>query len=401
MVRFVVTDLTLIPAMADTSSQINIASFNCRGYNVIKRDYIRTLLSKVSVLFLQEVWLSDDQMQELGSIDDKFLFTGRSGFDNSDVLTGRPYGGVAILWRSDLSVSVNVLATNSKRVCALRMESDVYKLLFINIYMPYENDDFSTNEFADQLFVIEDICNNNSDCHVIAGGDFNVDFARDRRHTVLLSDFCESTGRLNPTARHRKCSIDYTYSFNLNRFSILDHFLLSGSLYENSVNSVSVLHEIDNTSDHDPIVLELFLEAKRIGFCQRPHASHVSWVKASDLDCCNYRSTLSQLLNNIALPVDTLLCADLTCRDVSHFKAMNTYATDITDACINAAESCIPHTCTRKSSGRLPGWSVRVQPLRDIALFWHSMWMDCSRPKTGAVAACMRRTRAAYHYAIR
>jgi hypothetical protein len=27
--------------------------------------------------------------------------------------------------------------------------------------------------------------------------------------------------------------------------------------------------------------------------------------------------------------------------------------------------------------------------------------MDCGRPKTGAVADCMRRTRAAYHHAIR
>jgi hypothetical protein len=28
-------------------------------------------------------------------------------------------------------------------------------------------------------------------------------------------------------------------------------------------------------------------------------------------------------------------------------------------------------------------------------------WIDCGRPRTGAVADCMRRTRAAYHYAIR
>jgi hypothetical protein len=28
------------------------------------------------------------------------------------------------------------------------------------------------------------------------------------------------------------------------------------------------------------------------------------------------------------------------------------------------------------------------------------MWIDCDRPKTGAVADSMRRIRAAYHYAI-
>ena len=356
-----------MPVMADTLC-LHVASFNCRGFNDIKRNYIKSVLSKVSVLFLQEVWLSDDQMQELGSIDENFLFAGCSGFDNSDVLTGRPYGGVAILWRSDLSVAVSVLTTDSRRVCAVRMESDVYKLLFINIYMPYESDDYSTTEFADQLTVIEDLCNNNSDCHVIAGGDFNVDFTRDRRHTALLNDFCEALG-LNPLVRHRNCNIDYSYSFNLSRFSILDHFLLSGSLYENSVSNVSVLHEIDNSSDHEPIVLQLSLEVKCIGFCQRIHTPHVSWVKATDSDCSNYRSTLSHLLNCIALPVDTLLCTDLMCRDVSHFNAMNAYAKNITAACLNAAESCIPHTCSRKSSGRLPGWSERVHPLRDKSLF--------------------------------
>ena len=106
--------------MADVLS-LHVASFNCRGYNIIKRKYIRSVLSKVSVLFLQEVWLSDGQMQELANIDDHFLFTVRSGFDNSEVLTGRPYGGVAILWRSDLAASITVIDTNSKRVCAVRM----------------------------------------------------------------------------------------------------------------------------------------------------------------------------------------------------------------------------------------------------------------------------------------
>jgi exonuclease III len=97
------------------------------------------MLSKVSVLFLQEVWLSDGQMQELANIDNHFLFNGRSGFDDSEVLTGRPYGGVAILWRSDLAAKIAVIDTNSKRVCAVRMESDNFKLLFINVYMPYEH----------------------------------------------------------------------------------------------------------------------------------------------------------------------------------------------------------------------------------------------------------------------
>jgi hypothetical protein len=63
--------------------------------------------------------------------------------------------------------------------------------------------------------------------------------------------------------------------------------------------------------------------------------------------------------------------------------------------------SCIPRTCDRQGSGCIPGWSKYIKPIRDKSLFWHGLWLDCDRPKTGAVADCKRRTRAAYHYAIR
>ena len=35
------------------------------------------------------------------------------------------------------------------------------------------------------------------------------------------------------------------------------------------------------------------------------------------------------------------------------------------------------------------------------SLFWHKLWLDCDRPRSGAFADSMRRTRVAYHYAIR
>ena len=37
-----------------------------------------------------------------------------------------------------------------------------------------------------------------------------------------------------------------------------------------------------------------------------------------------------------------------------------------------------------------------VEPLRDKSLFWHHMWADCGRPRSGNVADIMRSTRAAY-----
>jgi hypothetical protein len=44
----------------------------------------------------------------------------------------------------------------------------------------------------------------------------------------------------------------------------------------------------------------------------------------------------------------------------------------------------------------LDGQNIIIQPVRDKSLFWH-----CERPRSGAVVECMRRSRAAYHYAVR
>jgi hypothetical protein len=34
-------------------------------------------------------------------------------------------------------------------------------------------------------------------------------------------------------------------------------------------------------------------------------------------------------------------------------------------------------------------------------MLWHDIWLECGRPRDGIVADIMRRTRAAYHYAVR
>jgi len=49
----------------------------------------------------------------------------------------------------------------------------------------------------------------------------------------------------------------------------------------------------------------------------------------------------------------------------------------------------------------MPGWTEHVAPVRDKAIMWHKIWAESGRPRNGVVADIMRKTRAAYHYAIR
>ena len=73
----------------------------------------------------------------------------------------------------------------------------------------------------------------------------------------------------------------------------------------------------------------------------------------------------------------------------------------------HAADSVIPHTCSRKQSRCAPGWPEHVQSLREKSIFRHRLWVEGGRSDAThaighfSVADCMRRSKAAYHYAIR
>jgi len=78
-----------------------------------------------------------------------------SGFDNSEILSGRPFGGCAILWPSDIRAHIEPVNTNSRRICAVCMRTDSWSVLFINVYIPYEEVEERLDDFCSQLSTIE------------------------------------------------------------------------------------------------------------------------------------------------------------------------------------------------------------------------------------------------------
>ena len=119
--------------MADS---ITVTSLNCRGFNAMKEVYINHLLNQCDVLFLQEHWLSERQLHIFGDINSEFTYAAVSGFGNDAVLTGRPYGGCAILLRKSLAVAFKQLECESRRLLAILLEFNDVKLLLINVYFP-------------------------------------------------------------------------------------------------------------------------------------------------------------------------------------------------------------------------------------------------------------------------
>jgi len=86
-----------------------------------------------------------------------------------------------------------------------------------------------------------------------------------------------------PTIRNTCCHIDYTYNFNMHRFSTLDHFMVSSTLFDNALVNVTVMQDGDNLSDHDPIVMKLDLQSNVVNVAAKVCREKVAWYKASDV----------------------------------------------------------------------------------------------------------------------
>lgn len=381
--------------------KLNITSLNCHGFNTSKIAFINKCLQTCNVLFLQEHWLSLAQLTQLGDINSDFISTAVCGFKNEKVLCGRPYGGCAILWSRCLDVAIQNIPCDSNRIVAITMSFNDTKLLFINIYMPYEcsNDDSILDEFVLQLSVIANIIDRHQDALVVIGGDFNVDFSRSTIHTRLLSEFLEVHGLVSCHTLGGY-EVDYTYNFDSKRFNILDHFMVSMSLAYSHGLTVSVLHDIDNISDHEPITLHLPLKVNQIVSSPSFNKKKPAWCKCNAQQLADYKDTLSSLLKCVKVPVSSLLCSNVLCDDVEHSRCLNEYSKYIIECCITAAERCIPMTGNKEVT-RIPGWSEYVQPFRDTALFWHHLWVENGRPREGIIANIRRTTRCHYHRAIR
>jgi len=80
-----------------------VVSYYSRGFNDSKKHCIPRILSACDILFLQEHWLADGQLACLTTLSSDHVAVGISGFDDSDLLRGRPYGGCAFIRKSSLN----------------------------------------------------------------------------------------------------------------------------------------------------------------------------------------------------------------------------------------------------------------------------------------------------------
>jgi hypothetical protein len=102
-------------------SRLRVTLYNCHGFNDTKIPYMATLLSECEFFFIQEHWLADCQLHKLNTVCNTHNSYGTSGFECDEFIKGRPYGGCAIFWRTDLNAQIYFVPTYNRRICSIRV----------------------------------------------------------------------------------------------------------------------------------------------------------------------------------------------------------------------------------------------------------------------------------------
>ena len=158
MIRRAGTDRTL-------NMDIQIASYNSHGSGISRIETLKELTR-----------VCDNRIPDICA-------HAVSAIKDNDVLVGRPHGGVACLWRRTLACKVSPLNTNNERLCAIKLENTELTVIIVSVYMPCDTeilDSSSANVFREVLQCISDLCHSEGVDNVIIGGDFNMDFSRNR-----------------------------------------------------------------------------------------------------------------------------------------------------------------------------------------------------------------------------
>jgi len=171
-------------------------------------------------------------------------------------------------------------------------------------------------------------------------------------------------------------------------------FIISESLAGN-VCRYFAINEGDNLSDHIPVVVHIDVNICSSHVEERVFSKKISWKKAKYTDILSYKCLLSDLLNNIYVPVNAMNCTNMFCKD--HQCDIDRYYSAIISSCIDSASRCIPTT----SKPKLAGWNDHVKPFKDQSIFWHRLWIDNGKPRSGIIADIRRRTRSKYKQAVK
>ena len=289
----------------------------------------------------------------------------------------RGCGGVGILWKESLDVSI-VTGIENDRICAVTVEITNSPLLVICVYLP--TSDCINEEYQAYLISLESIINSHPDHHVIIIGDFNAHTGAEggprskdsqNKHGKSLLEFASRNELFISSLSSLSHGPCYTY-FQGDTKTTTDYCIIDAVLATAITNSEVLDHHPLNSSDHLPLSLSLTIsstEARSVA----PLPARPNWNKAlKDHSISFYQSK-----------VRDLLCPYL-CKEYNDPAYLDQDVKHICDQLLHIAVSTLP-ICKRRKKKKFYVNNEELQASSKAAKEAWQKWCQAGRPRSGAL----------------
>jgi exonuclease III len=240
--------------------QIKFATYNLHGFNQ-GRGYLENVFMLYDFILIQEHWLAPFNLHELNKLCPGFTCYSCSAMNDiigRGILTGRPYGGVAVYVRDVFASKIKIIK-NTDRYILMQFGA----VVIINVYMPASGTAQQEDVYCSCL---ASILNDVNELHydaIIMGGDFNIDPSGDCNVGRALNTFCAEIDVLRV---HQSSNNVIPYTFRVlstGATSNIDFFFVSRTVLKD-VNKCEILDSGINLSDHCLVTIDVELTCDRI-----------------------------------------------------------------------------------------------------------------------------------------
>ena len=293
-----------------------------------------------------------------------------------------------------------VIELNSDWCVAIEVNMGSVRAIIFNVYMPYQCSD-NEDLYFEYLGYIQNLLEETQCTNFAVIGDWNANLGCSGYNIFKgpMLNFCREN-ELVVSSYEMLSNSSYTHihTYNDNKhYSWLDH-IVSSQNFHKSLKHIGICYEV---SDDDHIPVKFVLSTDQLPtFSDNSNdiSARIKWECISEPDRKVYYDNSSTKLGDIPIPVNTICCPNISCKDSKHLLEIDEFYTNITKALQGSSAHLVSNSSNKYNR---PGWVDFVADLYEFSQESHKLWLVHNKPRQGPIYQMYSQSRLRFKYALR